>query len=222
MNPPRPKSRRRRPGLLLLLYLALALGFGVANPLFEAPDEHYHYLTAAAVAQTGRLPSSRDPAFALGRQEAAQPPLYYLLAAALIAPFDGWPAADLLRLNPYARLGNAALPANINHFVHTEAEAWPWRGPALAAHLLRGLSAVFGLGTLLAIAAAGRELWPARPGRGWLAAALVAFLPQFAFLHASISNDPPVVMLASLALWQLIRLWRRGPRPAWLLALGAT
>jgi hypothetical protein len=37
--------------------------------------------------------------------------------------------------------------------------------------------------------------------------ALVAFLPQFNFVHASITNDALIIFLCSLALYQLIRLW---------------
>ena len=51
--------------------------YGVLNPLFEAPDEHWHFFTAESIAQTGRLPRVEAPPDEWLGQEAAQPPLYY-------------------------------------------------------------------------------------------------------------------------------------------------
>jgi hypothetical protein len=56
--------------IILLLYCALAIGFGVVNPLFEAPDEHLHFLTARYIADTGKLPNVTDQRRLAG-QEAA-------------------------------------------------------------------------------------------------------------------------------------------------------
>lgn len=191
-----------------VLYLILAVAYGVVNPLFEAPDEQHHYFTAETIAETWQLPVvAADPNPWL-RQEAAQPPLYYVLAAALIAPLPIDPAASRAQVhfNPYVRLGDPHQTYNLNAFVHGPAEAWPWRGPTLAAHLLRLLSAVLGLGTLWFIRASARRLWPDRPERSHLAVALAAFLPQFIFIHSAISNDPLIILLCTAALWQLLRL----------------
>jgi 4-amino-4-deoxy-L-arabinose transferase-like glycosyltransferase len=207
---------------VLLIYLLLAWGYGVVNPLFEAPDEHHHYFTAEYIAENWQLPFVGDEPDGLMMQEAAQPPLYYVLAALVIAPLDTAGSREQVWFNPRVRLGDASAPDNINTFVHTAAEGWPWQGYALAAHLLRGLTALFGLGTLLCLYAAGRLIWPAEPERAALATALVAFLPQFAFLHASVSNDPLVIFLCAAALWQLLRLWYRGVSRPRLFLLGIT
>jgi 4-amino-4-deoxy-L-arabinose transferase-like glycosyltransferase len=219
---------RQRPNLalslILSLYLLLAVGYGVINPLFEAPDEQWHYFTAQYIADTGRLPAVASGAAYdewLG-QEAAQPPLYYLLGAALIAPIDTTGAREAVWLNPTAWIGDASALANINRMVHTPQEGWPWRGYALAAHLLRLLSALFGLGTLLCVYASGRLLWPTDKRPPLLATAMVAFLPQFGFIHGAISNDTLITLLASAALWQLLRLWLGGVTRRRLLLLGIT
>lgn len=195
-------------GLILAGYLVITLAYGAINPLFEAPDEHWHFFTAAYIADNGRLPRIEEPPDEFLGQEAAQPPLYYLLGAAILAPFDttGW--RESIWLNPYAWIGDASALANINRMVHTPAEALPWHGYALAAHLLRVLSTLFGLGTLLAIYGSGRLLWPGSNTRPLLATALVAFLPQFNFVHASVTNDSLITMLCSLGLYQLIWFWR--------------
>ncbi|WP_374686942.1 phospholipid carrier-dependent glycosyltransferase [Promineifilum sp.] len=196
--------------LVLGIYLILAVGYGVVVPLFETPDEHLHYFTAEYMAREGRLPSALTPG-PMG-QEAAQPPLYYALGALIVRAVGDSSAEGQLWLNPRAVLGQfdrretAWPPINSNMFVHSPAEAWPWQGYALAAHLLRLLSTLMGLGTLLCLHAAGRAVWPDAPERALLATALVAFLPQFAFVHAAVSNDAAITLFSTAAIWQLLRI----------------
>ncbi len=218
--------QRRRLLLTLILagYLIVTLLYGVVNPLFEAPDEHWHYFTAQSIAENGRLPyvaAGADYDEWLS-QEAAQPPLYYLIGALFIAPVDTSAAREEVWPNKFTSVGDASALININRFVHSEPDAWPWEGYALAAHILRWLSTLAGLGTLLCIYLAGRLLWPRDAYRALLAVALVAFLPQYNFLHASASNDPLIIFFVSAALWQLIRLWQGGVSRARLLLLGIT
>ena len=210
--------------LILSGYLVVTLLYGAVNPLFEAPDEHWHYFTAQYIAENGRLPyiASGDDYDEWLSQEAAQPPLYYLIGALLIAPVDTSAARDEVWPNKFTSVGDASALININRFVHTGNEVWPWQGYTLAAHILRWLSTLLGLGTLLFIYLAGRWLWPRHIYRALLATALVAFLPQYNFLHASVSNDPLIIFLVSAALWQLIRLWQSGISRARLLLLGLT
>ena len=200
--------RDRRLLLVLLAYLVITLAYGALNPLFEAPDEHWHFFTAESIAQTGRLPRVTEPPDAWLGQEAAQPPLYYLLGAALIAPIDTTGARAAVWLNPFAWIGDASALTNINRMVHPPGEAGPWTGHVLAAHVLRVFSTLLGLGTLLAVYGSARVLWPASRTRVIMAPALLAFLPQFNFIHASITNDALITFLCSLALYQLIWLWR--------------
>ena len=203
---------------VLGIYLALALSYGVVTPLFEAPDEHLHYFTAKFIAREGRLPTTLNPG--LMGQEAAQPPLYYILASAAVRIADAAGPDEQLWLNPKADPADprgeslARPPINVNLFIHGPAEAWPWHGYALAAHLMRLLSAAFGLGTLLCIYGAGRTVWPANPDRALLATGLIAFLPQFAFVHAVVTNDAAITFFSAAALWQLLRLTNGKPGTA--------
>lgn len=193
--------------LILAIYLVLAIGYGLTTPLFEAPDENSHYYTAAVIAKTRSLPQVDGDFTELTEQEAAQPPLYYLMAAVAATPFDVDLADDFFWPNPAVQLGAADSPQNINAFVHTELESWPWSDPVAIAHLWRLLSSILGLGTLLAIFGCARLVWPLNAERALLATAMVAFLPQFAFSHGAISNDPLIVFLCSLALLQLLTMW---------------
>lgn len=219
-----PKNNHHRPALfflplILIFYCLITLGYSVVNPLFEAPDEHHHFFTALHIAETGTLPPADETT--LARQEAAQPPLYYRLVALIIAPIDTTNAAADLWSNPYVQAGISDSPANTNAFVHTTREAWPWRGWVLAAHLARMVSTLLGLGTLVCLYGCARELMRRNLGGGkgtvdlsqssanWplLMTALVAFLPQFNFIHASISNDPLITFLCAAALWQMVKIW---------------
>jgi len=223
------RESRQRPhlwlGLILALYFIVTLLYGVVNPLFEAPDEHWHYFTAQYIAENGRLPfiASEDGEYDEWlSQEAAQPPLYYLLGALLIAPIDTSAARELVWPNKFASIGKADVLINVNRFIHTTVEGWPWQNYVLASHILRLFSTLLGAGTLIFIYLAGRYLWPNDAYRALVAAGLVAFLPQYNFLHATITNDPLVIFLVSAALWQLIRMWQTGVSRGRLLLLGVT
>ncbi len=190
---------------VLAAYLLLTLAYGVINPLFEAPDEHWHFFTAVYIKENGRLPTTGpDTDDNLLKQEAAQPPLYYLIGALLIAPVDTSTAMDDVWLNPFVSVGDASALTNRNRTIHTPQEAWPWHGYALAAHVLRIFSTLLGAGTLLFIYKTARLLWPDAPNYALLGTAVTAFLPQFNFLHASITNDALIIFLSSAAVYQLL------------------
>ena len=207
--------------LILVVYLLITSGYNLLNPLFEAPDEHHHYFTAQYIAENGRLPIASISDKWL-RQEAAQPPLYYLIGALLIAPIDTSDSREQIWFNPHANIGDPVALSNLNWVVHTSQETWPWAGYALAAHLLRGFSTLLGLGTLLSLYGSGRLLWSHQPENALLGTALAACLPQFNFLHGSITNDALIIMLSSATIWQLLRLWLTGISQGRLVWLGIT
>ncbi|MFQ5611359.1 MAG: ArnT family glycosyltransferase [Anaerolineae bacterium] len=195
--------------LVATAFFLLALTYGIVTPLFESLDEVWHYPFVWHLARTGQLPV-QDPAdVQLWRQEGSQPPLYYALAAALTAPLPAGDLPALIYRNPHADLGLVTADGNVNMIVHTAQEAWPWRGTALAVHVVRLFSALLGTGTVLAVYALGRALWPERPAYALLAMSFVAFNPMFLFVAGSVNNDNLIIFLASLALWRLV-LWVGG------------
>lgn len=195
-------------GLIVVVYVILGLTYSVISPIFEAPDESFHFFVIQHLHETGQLPVQDLAARTLYEQEGSQPPLYYLAGALLIAGVDTQAASANLRANPFANIGEPGRPNNKNRYIHTALESWPYRDTALAVHLVRWLSLSLGLMTLIATAALARQLFPERRSVALLAAALIAFNPQFIYLSASVNNDNALNALATVALYYLARVWR--------------
>ena len=204
MSPPRS-------ALYVFLFTFLAVLYSLTVPLFEGNDESWHYAYVWHIAEGKGLPRQPPDQYPhLARQEASQPPLYYLLAAALTR----WvPQEDLLALyareNPFPTLLPVAHRDNQNHYVHTDAERFPYRGAALAIHMVRLLSVLFGAGTVWGTYRLARKLFPQE---GWVAAGaamMVALTPGFLFTSGLVNND---ALAACIATWALVVLLNRRER----------
>ncbi|RMF30405.1 MAG: hypothetical protein D6759_12020, partial [Chloroflexi bacterium] len=213
--------RRFRPfgglGLILAAFVALGWAYGLVIPPFENLDEIEHFGVVRYVADTGRLPVHGTPdakAYAY-RQEASQPPLYYLLSAGLVRLL-GLRADDalrFLRFNPYVACGSVALPFDYNRAIlyhDPEGEAYPWQGTLLMLHLLRAWSTLLQTATVVGVYAIARFAFPHRPGLPALAAAIVAFNPQFLQVASGVNNDNLVTPLATWGLYLLLRARQEG------------
>lgn len=199
--------------IIIGLYLCLAIGYNLAIPPFETPDEHHHFFTVQQLATTRQLPVASPQT--LARQEAAQPPLYYLVGALLLSPMD---VQDIpIWYNPFLDFNTTTTTQNVNAFIHANTGSDSW-----AVHWLRFYSSLLGAGTVLLVYASARLLWPASVKRPLFAMSLVAFWPQFLFIHSSVSNDSLITLLSSAVLFQLIRLWAKGVNNKSLLVLGGT
>jgi len=197
--------------VILFIYLVLATLYSVVTPLFEASDEMWHYPFVKHLADGGGLPVQDPQNLGPWRQEGSQPPLYYALSALVSAWVDTSDAEELIWRNPHADIGLPMADGNINMVIHTEQEAFPWSGTALAAHLVRLFSVLLGAVTVLATYLAAREINPANQPMAVGAAAFTAFNPMFLFVSGSVNNDNLVVALASLSFWWMLRLVRVGP-----------
>lgn len=192
--------------MLLVCFLVVANLYGLVNPLYEASDEYLHVPVVRWFAEGRGLPIISKQADLRGmRQEAAQPPLYYLLLApayrALVAPSD----ASLFTRNPYANLGQPGAVDNRNIALHGPDERVPFRGTALAVHLLRVLSTLMAAATVFCVFAIVRRALPGRPLLALAAATLAAGLPEHLFVAGSVNNDNLVNLLAAAALLLLLR-----------------
>jgi len=205
----------KRHALLLLItaaFLLLALAYSLVTPFFEKTDELYHVAYIAHLADGKGFPPPADP-HNPARQEATQPPLYYLIGAALIAPLNTGDMASLTELNPYYRpIWDGVYGDNRNRYLHKVNELLPRGGAALAVRLLRCWSIALGAVAVVATYGIAYTLFP---GRRWLAAgaaAICAFNPRFLYVSSTVNND--VMVAATCALTGLAALClMRAPRP---------
>lgn len=194
-----------RPLFSVVLFIGLATLYSLTVPLFEGNDESWHYAYVWHIAEGKGLPRQPPDRYPhLARQEASQPPLYYLLAAGL----TGWvPKEDLpalyARENPFPTLLPVAHRDNQNHYVHTDAERFPYRGAALAIRLTRLLSVLFGAGTVWGTYRLAQMVFPQEAWVAAGAATTVALIPGFLFTSGLVNND---ALGACLATWALVVL----------------
>ncbi|MCX7681806.1 MAG: DUF2142 domain-containing protein [Anaerolineae bacterium] len=195
---------------LMLLFAGLATCYTLMTPLFEAPDEVWHYAYVRYLVEKRALPPlSGEESGAY--QEVGQPPLYYAVAALL----SGWaPDDDLAHLmwhNPgFGYQAGGTVNDNKNMLIHTAAERFPWRGAVLAIRLARMAALAFGLLAVVGAWGLGREAFPEQPGLALGVAAAVALTPQFLFISGVVNNDSAAAATATLALWLLARILNHG------------
>lgn len=206
------RNAKRWVTLLVLLHVGIGLLYDRATPIFEAPDEGFHFAYIRGLAQGRGLPV-QDPAHpAAWEQEGSQPPLYYVIMAALAGhlPTPDWDT--LFVHNPFVRHapGN---PHDVNAYRHPLTLGPPYTGTTLAVHVVRWLSLALSTVTMvlvfrLALAALGD------PWLAVLAAALAGLSPQVLFINASVNNDTLLTLLCTGALWIMLTLLARPERNA--------
>ena len=193
---------------ILIGFIILGTAYSVVTPLFEASDELWHYPFVKHLADGGGLPVQDPRIEQPWRQEGSQPPLYYALGALATCWVDTSDFAEVRWLNPHADIGVETADGNLNMVVHTERESFPYRGTALAVHIVRFLSVLMGAVTVLCTYLIALEIFPGQRTLAAGAAAFNAFVPMFLFISASVNNDNLVIPLCSLTLLFLIRLVR--------------
>lgn len=196
---------------LLIAFILLALLYNYAVPIWESPDEWNHFGMAHFINVTGALPVQivgQPRPYGYG-QEGSQPPLYYAIAAVLIAPFDR-SDYDERESNPHAIIGDPGEAGNKNFMLHDPPYPPRLRGTELAARVVRLFSTLLGAVTVAAVYFSARLIVPDRPAIALLAAVLTAFNPQFIFISASVNNDNLVTALNSVVIWQMLVMLRDG------------
>jgi hypothetical protein len=196
---------------LIGAFFILSLLYDWATPPLEASDELWHVGMVNAIATSGQLPVQIIGVKTAWEQEGSQPPLYYLLSAALVSGVDRGDFDALRQPNPHAIAGVPGAVGNKNLVLHDSPHPALQR-TALAVYILRSFSIVLGCITICAMYAVARELdAPFSYHRfAILAAGLTAFSPMFLFITASVNNDNLVTALNSLIIWQTLVMLRHG------------
>ena len=208
--------------LIAAAFFALALLYGIVTPPFEMSDETRHFAVVKYMADTGRLPVQQPgEAQRHWSHEGNQPPLYYALAALLTGWIETGTWDDVYWYNPHTSAGVPLRADNENMTIHTDRESFPWRGYTLAVHLIRILSSLMGLGTVIFTYRIALLLFNGHRPLAAATMAVTAFTPMFIFISAAVNNDNLVILFCTLATWLLVKMAQRGTRPADALWLGA-
>jgi 4-amino-4-deoxy-L-arabinose transferase-like glycosyltransferase len=181
---------------IVTAFLILGLIYSGTVPLFEPPDEIWHFAFADHLAKGGELPvfSAGKSAFL---REGGQPPLYYAVIALAILPFDRSDFPTWVRFNAsHPAVTRGATSDTPNVFIHTSRED-SWTGSVLAVHVARLVSLVFGALTVAGVYRVGRIV-TGRDDLALLSAALIAFTPQFVFICSAVNNDS---LTAATSVW---------------------
>ena len=150
-----PSSKIWRYGLVSIL-LVFAISTFIQSlkvPIFEGSDEQRHYAYARYLVHNLALPphhkTNTDKPYVYSvEQEAGQPPLYYLPVALMTALVPNADDADpfVVHNSFFVVYDELGLPYdNHNSYLHGHEGDFPYQGVALAVHLGRLVSLVFGL-----------------------------------------------------------------------------
>ena len=218
------KSLTRRLPLLAIAiaYFALSIAYSLATPLNEGPDEIWHYLYVRHIAEGKGLPiqDPRGYGETISQHEAAQAPLYYLVAGLLTSWIPTTDPVLAFVENPQASIGHPSTVDNKNRFIHPSSEDYLFADNPLAQRVARLVSAMFGSLTVWVTGLIALRLKPTNLAFASLAAGLVAFNPQFIFTGATVTNDSSVAFAGSLLLFCIVALWKYPTSRRWALALG--
>lgn len=191
----------------LVLFAVLVISSSIITPTFEFLDERDHYAYIRRLWVNRALPvQSADSA---DYQQFYQPPLYHTVAALAAVPVS----AELEQ--PIAFKPNVFFTAaydqwnndNKNLWLHTNDDAFPFRGTARAVHVARMASVLFGVANAVALIGLGREIFGASE---WAAAlvALALLLPGYVSISGALSNDNAAALGGTLVLlfcWRLTK-----------------
>jgi len=206
-------AEKRRPlVVILILYVLITLLHSFITPAFEAPDEVGHFEYMVFIAQRHRLPTVQDRGHISEISIVLHPPLYYYLGALVLSalhPFDmgvQYPYQFDLYVDPRFWDNWEG-----NWLIHGSEEIFPYKGNARANHLLRLPFVIMGVLTVLFTYRTAAEAFPENESLAVGAAAICAFIPQFAFISGMANNDNLATLLSSMAIFYLVKILKRPP-----------
>lgn len=188
-------NERRWLFLFITVYVVLAVAYSWTVPLGESPDEVDHFLYMHYLVENREFPVMHPDSAENETMEANQPPLFYLLNAAVTAPLPRAATADFplnacFTFDPFD--GGRAY-----FYLHEPAEQAPLAADYLAFRVARLVSVVLGALTIWLAYRLGRRVTVGGRHVGLLAAGILAFTPQFIFMTASVNNDVLTAVLGA-------------------------
>jgi hypothetical protein len=183
---------------LLIAVASMLVIWSFVDPVYESPDEPYHWAVARYIHDHGALPKFSAEYF-----EATQPPLYYLLMAPFAANMqwiDLKPTFDTLGAPNSCCTVYRTYPVRASDVLHFRF------APVRIARLV---TAFFTLFTIYFIYLAALEA-SGQPATALLAGAVAGFLPQLTFRGSSVNNDALVAAVCAACLFFSVRIYISG------------
>lgn len=195
------KARHWPVVLIVAAFLLLGTLYNLNTPVFETPDEPWHFRYVRELATGKGLPPLSVSHDEWEQGEAHQPPLFYALGALLTRWVPIGADAQLYDRNPYAALGMPSSDGNKNAVLHEAASSHPFKDVALAVHILRWFNVLCSAVTVWTSYRIALLVLPRRRDLASGVAAIMAFNPQFLFISAGVNNDALVTCLTTLLLF---------------------
>ncbi len=199
---------------ILATFVLLSIVYNWVTPAGEGVDEVPHFEFTSFVKTRRALPivpfSTTSDTVLMGHH----PPLYYVVAALLIAPLATSDLDQALPPNPHFIWIEGSGPGNRNVFLHSATaggDPFPWHGVVLAIHLLRLWSTVQGVAALIASRALLRLLIGTQPGLVLAATAATAFQPTFLSMFSLAHHDGTVGLFGILGILWCVHYAGRPP-----------
>jgi hypothetical protein len=205
--------------ILLAVFCALAGSFSLLLPLGEMPDEGSHFDLVRFVAEQNRFPMTQQERNALGDKGDASP-IYHGLVAVLSQHVD----IASLPQRYFISSDKQPIPYDTiltTQRLHTDDEAFPFRGIVLAWHLARLVSIPLSALTIVAAYLTALTIYPDQRYFALGMAGFVAFVPRFVLNSAVVSDDNLVIPLVAFAIYYLVRIIHGDERPRAFVILGA-
>ena len=196
----------RRICLAMAIVCQLAFGtlYLLRTPVFEGPDENDHYYYAIHLAHTKTLPTvigSHELTGLESWREAGlghHPPLYYAVVAGCLWLCDSTDLWPRFSMDGVPRDGPCKFRHGFDEIAPVSAEVAVFR-------MLRALSLLCGVGSLLPTWRIALRIFPRSPGIAEAAALCLACVPQWSFCHAVLDNGCLATLLAHAVLLVLVR-----------------
>lgn len=204
-NLPVLAHKHKRLLVLLALYLCLTTGYNVILPIINSDDhdEAAHFRYIHFIAENHRLPENMEERLAVGhRAKSGYPPFYQGITALLVS----WIEADNLTFLEKPSISVREVMAGQNWLFQTTGLNLPYQNAVLFWHLGRFFSSLLGAGAAIMTYAIALELFPGKKAIALLAAAMLAFMPRFVFMSATLSDDNMLAFLMSIYLFFMVRI----------------
>lgn len=199
---------------LLALTIAQGLLYGLLTPPWQAPDEPGHFEYAWTMAQVGRIPRPEDASPEFERELLLS--LYEHHYGHFIGrPLPASPPERLSDLPPtvFAGQGRTLLWGrfSLGYVPPALMIALAPNADLVTQLYLARLSSVLLTAAIVILAwMTFHTIQPDRPALNALAAALIALIPQHAFINSAVNDATLAELLASLAIYGWVRIFARG------------